>query len=460
MPGASLDRERRRIMRPVTRIALFGLLLPLLAAGQDRDFSQLAARPSPEWAHSAVVYEVNVRTFSPTGNFQGVTARLGDLKKLGVNLLWLMPIHPNGLSNKKGTLGSPYAVRDYYAIEPAFGSAADLRALVDGAHQLGMKVVIDIVANHTAWDSVMMAHPEFYKKDSSGHIISPIPDWSDVAGLDYRNADLREYMTKMLEYWLREFHLDGFRCDAAAMVPTSFWEQARARLDKIQPSLFLLAEASAPDLMVTAFDADYEWPVHSALTDVVENGKPANLLRDVWNAERKKFPRGTVHMYFSDNHDEKRAIARFGEKGALAASALVFALDGVPMLYNGMEVGDTTESGGPALFEPLKVFWPIAERRPEFREFYEQIIALRTQHPALRTGQLEWLDNSGPASVLTFLRRGEGEDLLIAVNLTNRPFAGTVTGAGAGFIPLGPTTAPLPTLQLDAWAWRLYRAAR
>jgi glycosidase len=323
-----------------------------------------------------------------------------------------------------------------------------------------MRVIVDIVANHTAWDSVMMAHPEFYKKDGTGHIVSPVPDWADVAGLDYRNAELREYMTKMLEYWLREFHLDGFRCDAASMVPSSFWEQARLRLDKVQPSLFMLAEASAPDLTVSAFDADYAWPMHSALTDVLENGKPASLLRDVWNAQRKKFPRGTVHMYFSDNHDEKRAIARFGEKGALAASALVFTLDGAPMLYNGMEVGDTTESGGPALFEPLKVFWPIAERRPEFHKFYEQVIALRKEHPALRSGDLEWLDNSGPSNVLSFLRRGAGEELLIAVNLSNRPFAGTVAGVGAGFVPLGPQSAPLPELQLDAWEWRIYRSAR
>jgi cyclomaltodextrinase / maltogenic alpha-amylase / neopullulanase len=442
------------------RGALFGLLLPLLASGQDRDFSKFDAHRGPDWVRSAVVYEINVRAFSPAGNFQGVTARLGDLSKLGVNLLWLMPIHPNGQLNKKGTLGSPYSVRDYYAIEPTFGTAADLHALINGAHQLGMKVIIDIVANHTAWDSVMMAHPEFYKKDGTGHIISPVPDWADVAGLDYRNAELREYMTKMLEYWLREFHLDGFRCDAASMVPASFWEQARARLDKAQASLFMMAEASAPDLMVSAFDADYEWPMHSALTDVLENGKPASLLRDVWNAERKKFPRGTVHMYFSDNHDEKRAIARFGEKGGLAASALVFTLDGTPMLYNGMEVGDTTESGGPALFEPLKVFWPIAERRPEFRKFYEQIIALRKEHAALRAGELEWLDNSGPSQVLTFRRRGAGEDLLVAVNLSNRPFVGTVTGAGAGFAPLGPEAAPLPELHLDAWAWRIYRASR
>src|SRR5208283_268414 len=174
---------------------------------------------------------------------------------------------------------------------------------------------------------------------------------------------------------------------------------------------------SAPDLMVSAFDADYEWPVHSALTDVVENGKPASLLRDVWNAERKKFPRGTLHMYFSDNHDEKRAIARFGEKGALAASALVFALDGVPMLYNGMEVGDTTESGGPALFEPLKVFWPIVERRPEFPKTYEALIRERREHPALRRGGLVWVGNSDESRIVSFVRQDAGEQIAFAVNL-------------------------------------------
>jgi glycosidase len=281
-----------------------------------------------------------------------------------------------------------------------------------------------------------------------------------VAGLDYNNPELREYMTKVLQYWLREFHLDGFRCDVAGMVPTSFWEQVRPLLDKIQPSLFMLAEWNSPDLMVNAFDADYAWPMHTALTEVLQSGKPASAVREVWNAERRKFPRGTVHMYFSDNHDEKRAIARFGERGALAASALVFALDGTPMIYDGMEVGDTTESGGPALFEPLKVFWPIAERRPEFRKFYEQMTALRKQHRALRNGELEWLDNSDESRVLTFLRRSGEEDLLIAINLSSRPFNGAVKGVGTGFVPLGIETLPLPELTLDAWAWRIYRVAR
>src|SRR5208283_1820635 len=219
---------------------------------------------------------------------------------------------------------------------------------------------------------------------------------------------------------------------------------------------------SAPDLMVSAFDADYEWPIHSALTDVVENGKPASLLRDVWNAERKKFPRGTVHMYFSDNHDEKRAIARFGEKGALAASAVVFALDGVPVLYNGMEVGDSTESGGPALFEPLKVLWQMSERRPQFQKFYAVMIPLRKQNPALQQGELIWIHNSGEAHVVSYLRRSGGDEFLIAVNLSSTPFRGTVEAAPGnwkevefGLFPAAQTA--LPAISLDAFQFRIFQ---
>lgn len=420
-------------------------LIPLLLAAasllaQPADVSALAARPVPDWVRDAVIYELYPRQFSPTGDLAGVTRRLDDLKKLGVTVLWLMPVHPNGTVKRKGTLGSPYAVRDYYAIHPDYGTVADLKKLVAEAHARGIKVILDTVPNHTAWDSVMMKDKSFYKQDPAGNVIPPVPDWQDVAGLNYSNPKLREYMTRMLVHWIREVDLDGYRCDVAGMVPVDFWESARLRLDAAKKDIVMLAEASQPDLLVKAFDLDYAWPFHSALTDVLRNGKPASALRAVWEEQRAKFPRGAMHMYFSDNHDEKRAIARFGEMGALAASALVFTIDGVPMLYNGMEAGDTTESGDPALFEKLPVFWPIAKRRPEFQRFYEEIILLRQQHPALRRGELMWLDNSAPDRVVTFLRRTEGEELVVAVNLTNRPFEGSVG------------TTPL---KLDAWGWRV-----
>ncbi|MDX6558015.1 MAG: cyclomaltodextrinase / maltogenic alpha-amylase / neopullulanase, partial [Blastocatellia bacterium] len=194
-----------------------------------RDFSKEAARPAHDWVRDAVIYEVYERDFSAEGNFKGITAQLDRLKALGVTIVWLMPIHPIGQEKKKGTIGSPYAVRDYYGINPDYGTKDDLKKLIAEAHRRGMKVIIDIVANHTAWDSVLMKHPDWYKHDASGKITYPY-DWFDIAALNYNSAELRRYMTDMLKYWIHEFDLDGFRCDVAGEVPTDFWENARAEL--------------------------------------------------------------------------------------------------------------------------------------------------------------------------------------------------------------------------------------
>jgi glycosidase len=437
------------------------LILGWLVAGALA--AQPAARHSPEWLRDGVIYEVNTRTFSAAGDFQGVTEQLPRLKELGVNILWLMPIHPVGRERSKGTLGSPYAVRDYFAINPDYGSADDLRRLITEAHRNRFKVIIDVVANHTAWDSVMLKTPTFYKHDAAGKIISPVPDWADVAGLDYGNRELRAYMTRMLVYWVREFDLDGFRCDVAGMVPTDFWEHAREELEKVKPEIMMLAEWHSPDLVAKAFDLDYSWPLHAKLTDVFENGTaPSSDLRKEWDEERRIYPKGALHLRFSDNHDEKRAIARFGERGALAASALMFTLDGVPMLYNGMEVGDTTESGAPALFERLPVFWQIGERRPEFAEFYRMMIPLRREHAALRQGETEWLANSDPDRVLSYVRRGGGEEFLITINCSNRAYSGRVQAGGSGWteVTRSKSGGDVPELVLSAWEFRIFRRAR
>ncbi|HWW76711.1 MAG TPA: alpha-amylase family glycosyl hydrolase, partial [Pyrinomonadaceae bacterium] len=297
-------------------------------------------------------------------------------------------------------------MRDYYVINFDYGTAADLKRLVSEAHRRGMKVIIDIVANHTSWDSVTMKTPEFYVRDAQGKITFP-HDWSDVAELNYDNPQLRRYMTDMLKFWLRDFDLDGFRCDVAGEVPTDFWEQARVELDKVKPDILLLAEADKPELLVRAFDLDYSWPLHGTLTDVLQGRRAASAIRETWEADASKYPQGALRMRFSDNHDERRAIARFGEGGALAASALVLTLDGVPMLYNGMEVGDTTESGDPALFYRLPIFWPIVKRRPEFPRFYRQFIAMRKAHPAFTRGAVEWLANSASTRIVSFARRDD-----------------------------------------------------
>ena len=417
-----------------------GLALALWAVSSA--VAQQTARPVRDWVRDGVIYEIYPRAFSQPGNFNAITARLDELKDLGVTILWLMPIHPIGQEKKKGTIGSPYAVRDYYGINPDYGKADDLKRLVREAHARGLKVIIDIVANHTSWDSVLMKHPEYYKHDAKGNITYPY-DWYDIAALNYGNQELRRYMTDMLKHWLREFDLDGFRCDVAGEVPTDFWENARRELEQIKPDIVMLAEAHKAELQVTAFDLDYSWPLHTALTNALQGRGRASDLRAEWEKEVKEWPKGALHMRFSDNHDERRAIARFGEPAALAASAFVFTLDGVPMLYNGMEVGDTTESGAPALFEKLPIFWAIAERRPEFPKFYKEMMAMRRASVALRRGTLEWLKNSDESRVVTFVRRAKGEEVLVAINFSNRPFTGRVIGG--------------PRLSLAAWGYRFIR---
>lgn len=460
------------------------LLFVLLAEGgqrsftqaQTRDVSKEQARQARDWVRDGVIYEIYPRAFSKEGNFNGITAQLDRLKDVGVTILWLMPIHPIGQEKKKGTIGSPYAVRDYYGINPDYGSKEDLKRLVSEAHRRNMKVIIDIVANHTSWDSVLMKHPDFYKRDAKGNITYPY-DWFDIAALNYNNRELRRYMTDMLKYWIREFDLDGFRCDVAGEVPTDFWEQARSELDQVKRDIFMLAEAHKAELLVKAFELDYSWPLHSALTNVLQGRAPASELRAAWEDEIKTWPRNSLHMRFSDNHDERRAIARFGEPAALAASAFVFTLDGVPLIYNGMEVGDTTESGAPALFERLPIFWPIAERRAEFPRFYKSIAALRQSSNALRRGSTDWLHNSDETRVVSYLKRAGGEEMLVIINFSNRPFFGSVeVGNGKDFQdvtpkvgkPLPPDapapeegtqmrTTALPALSLDSWGYRIFR---
>lgn len=437
------------------------------ASGQQpsRDVSGLPARQSRDWVRDGVVYEIFPRAFSPEGNFNGIAKQLDRLKDLGVTILWLMPIHQIGQEKKKGSVGSPYAVRDYYSINPDYGTKEDLRRLISETHERGLKIIIDIVANHTSWDSVMMKNPEFYKHDAQGKITWPY-DWSDVAWLNYGNPKLRDYIIDMLKYWIREFDLDGFRCDVAGEVPVDFWERARSEIEKTKSDIVMLAEASKPDLLVKAFDLDYAWPLHTTLSAVLTGRSPANAIRLVWEEERAKFPRAATHMLFSDNHDESRAIARFGERGALAASVLVFMLDGVPLLYNGMEAGDTTESGAPALFERLPIFWAGVERRGQLPAFYKQIISLRRDHPALRRGETEWIRNSDEQRVVSFLRRDHNEELLTTINMSNRPFSGFVEVTnGFSFKDVTPDSismnrmTALPVLTLDAWGFRIFRRA-
>ncbi|MGC3957734.1 MAG: alpha-amylase family glycosyl hydrolase [Verrucomicrobiota bacterium] len=447
------------LQRLVLIIALLGGAGP---ASAERNVAAEPARTSPAWLRQSVVYEVFPRQFSASGDFNGITARLDELKDLGVNVLWLMPIHPTGEHLKKGTLGSPYAVRDYYGINPGYGTTNDFQRLVKEAHARDLKVIIDLVANHTAWDSVMMAQKEFYKQDAKGNVIPPVAEWTDVAGLNYENPKLRRYMIEMLKYWVREFDLDGFRCDVASMVPTDFWEEARAELQKAKPGIIMLAEASKPELLVKAFDFDYAWPLHATLNKVFLEGAPASELRRSWEESLKQFPKDSLHLRISDNHDEARAVARFGIRGALAAQVFMLTLDGVPLFYNGMEVGDATESGDPALFEKLPVFWQPKER-PPLRAIYRDLIQLRKNHAAFQNERLIWLRNTNSTDVVSFMRLDDKDEFVVLVNFSSRPVTGAMEVLNAEeFKPVKIASLPAPlsnglvNFRLNGYEWRIY----
>ena len=449
------------------------------AMAQTDSDRPVVAQHVPAWMDQAIFYEIFPRDFSPEGTLNGVTAKLDNLQKLGVTVLWLMPIHPVGRTHRMGTYGSVYAVSDYYAIDPALGTKADLMHLVQAAHQRHMLVILDEVADHTAWDNAMMAHPSYYKRDAAGKVLYP-HSWTDVAALNYADPALRGYMVDMFSYWLKTFDLDGFRCDDAGDVPLRFWDEASAALRSIRPDVLLLAEASQPDLLRGDFNIDYGWPLLATINHIILHGEPASEVRDVINAQATRYPLGSWHMLISDDHDTRRAVVRYGAEGALAASALVFTLPGAPMLYNGMEVGDATPSTGPALFEKLPIVWQSGQVERAFPTFYKTLIPLRGSSPALRHGELVWVHNSDEAHVVTYLRRSPEDTVLVAVNLANTLFAGSIEAppgawqevvlhdvedAGEAGMPTADLAVPpppvaLPALSLPPFGVRIFRTTQ
>ena len=449
-----------RIRRTLAVFLVALILAPAILRAAD--VSQMSARSVPDWLRDGTIYEIFPRDFSAAGDINGVTAQLDRLKDLGVTILWTMPIQPIGEQGRKGAFGSPYSIRDYYAVDPNYGTLDDYKRLVSEAHKRGLKVIMDLVANHTAWDSVMMTNKGFYKQDVAGHVIPPVPEWTDVAGLNYANPQLRTYMITMLKYWISTCDVDGFRCDVAYMVPTDFWDQVRSELTKIKPDIMMLAEGSKPELLLNAFDIDYSWPLLGTVNDVMERGAPASNLRASWEESVRQFPTNSLHMRITDDHDEARAVSRYGVRGALAASALMFSLDGVPLLYNGMEVGDATESGDPALFDKLPIFWHPKER-PPLTDIYRDLIQLRKQYAPFRNNRVIWLRNSDEADLVTLMRLDDNDEFVVVINFSNRPVIGQVEVQNSEEFKqvsisgmAKPPGDDFPLFHLGAYEWRIY----
>jgi glycosidase len=403
-------------MKKLTMLLALLVIVNSSYAQNQQTLGERTARRSASWVKNGIIYEIFPRTFSSEGTFAGIEAKLPELKKLGVTILWLMPIHPVGVEHRKGTLGSSYSVRDYYGVNAEYGTLDDFKRLVRTAHELGFKIVIDMVANHTSWDSKLIRqHPDWFTKDSTGAIVSPVSDWSDVADLDYSKPALREYMITMLEYWVRDIGIDGYRCDVAEMVPTDFWNEARTALDKIKP-VMMLSEGQYPEHHLKAFDLTYGWNFYQLLSPLMSGTRSTAALDTLLMNEAKYFPKQSLRMRFSSNHDENAwdnpDVVKFGIDGAKLAAVAVNTFPGVPLLYNGQETGSAVKLG---LFEKITVDW---NAQKGFRGFYTELFALRKAHSALRTGALKRIAASDTAHVYAFLRTQGKETVAVVYNFS------------------------------------------
>ncbi|MEM9501241.1 MAG: alpha-amylase family glycosyl hydrolase [Pseudomonadota bacterium] len=457
------------------RAVLLAFAAPLVLASCDTETAigpSYMASPyvevdAPEWTRDAVIYQMNTRQFSPEGTFAAAQARLPRLAEMGIDIIWLMPIHPIGEERRKGEMGSPYSVKEYRAVNPDLGSEKELRAFVDEAHRLGLKVILDWVANHSAWDNPLATeHPDWYLKTPEGDFMPPEgTDWSDVVDFDYSNPDLRKYMTESLTYWVREFDIDGYRADVAGYVPLDFWETARAELEAVKP-VFMLAEWETRDLHARAFNATYAWGWKEAMQQIAKDGSGAGAMRGYYAGQQTTWPRGAYRMVYTDNHDQNSwdgVASEIYGPAYEAAIALSFIGLGMPLIYNGQEADLDTQL---EFFAKDEIDWKEGKHDALFRK----LIALKTEERALWNGKhgasMVEVPSNASSDVLSFVRGKAGERVFAVFNLSPRAqsvtfefarhygeYSDALTGEAQGFAD------DTYALSLAPWSFRIFREA-
>ena len=382
----------------------------------------------PSWFKDSTIYEVNVRDYTKEGTFNAFATHLPRLKQLGVNVLWLMPIYPVSAKNRKcstppsGTcLGSPYSVGDYTAVNPDMGTSEDFTNLVSQAHTLGFKVILDWVANHTGWDNPWItAHKNWYQQDGHGNVIwPPGTDWNDVAQLDFTNSNMRSAMINAMKYWVTTYEVDGFRCDAAGMVPTDFWESAATQLNAIKPVLMLAENQDNSQLLDKAFLMNYNWGLLGQINQIGQGTFYKSMFQDFYATQTGFYPSKTFPMNFITNHDENSwngtEYERLG-KGVKAMSALYFTVPGAPLIYSGQEIGLNRRL---KFFNKDSITWTTSS----MTTFYKKLVLLKKSNSALWNGvygtSLHFLSNTSP-NVLTYYRANKSDKVIIIINPTDQ----------------------------------------
>lgn len=378
---------------------------------------------NPEWSRSAVLYEMNLRQLTPEGTFAAAIKRLAFLRSVGVDAIWLMPIYPIGEQGRKGSLGSYYSIRDYKGINPEFGTVEEFRKFVDAAHALGMKVLLDWVANHTARDARWISEKpaDWYERDERGEAKVPW-DWTDTAKLNYANHDVWLGQIDAMRYWVEEFKVDGFRCDMAMLLPIEFWQEASAELHRIKPDIFMLAEAEEDNLFNKAFNMSYQWNVHHIMVDIAKGARRVWDLRNAIHSERARYPREAMRMSFTSNHDENSWSGSEQQRFCAALevmTAMTFLMPStMPLIYTGQEVGYNHSFE----FFERDAIPEAAYIENRTTELYRRLTALKHRERSLDAG--EWggevveIENNAKDCMMTFVREVEGSRVVAIMNLS------------------------------------------
>ncbi|MGB4843471.1 MAG: alpha-amylase family glycosyl hydrolase [Ferruginibacter sp.] len=371
------------------------------------------------WIADTNIYEVNIRQFSDEGTFNAFASHIPRLKDMGVEILWFMPIHPIGKINRKGTLGSYYSISNFKAVNSEFGTAADFKRLVSLAHKSGMKVIMDWVANHAAWDNVWTAdHPGYFVQDDKGNFKPPY-DWTDVIQIDHTNPDQQDAMIEAMKYWVTDFDIDGFRADLAHLTPLDFWIKARTAIEPLKNGLFWLAESEEIDYH-KVFDASFTWEWMHATEHFFKESNNISSLYTVLAKYNSSFPEEAYRMYFTSNHDENSWNGTEYEKyGAMAKALAVFSCtwNGIPMIYSGQEMPNLKRL---KFFEKDAIEWTADY---QLHEFYKTLLNLRKTNTALRAADtavstFHIMTDTGK-NIMAYLRKNENDEVLVFLNLSN-----------------------------------------
>lgn len=356
----------------------------------------------PVWIKGQTIYELYVRSFSEEGTFNAVADKLEDLKTQGFNVIWFMPVFPIGKLNRKGELGCPYAVSDYFTVNPEYGSESDFKKLVKKAHTLDMKIMIDMVLNHVAYDYNMLKElPGLTRKDEQGNPVRNVEEWSDVVDLDYDQRETWEHALEILKFWIVEYDIDGYRCDVAGMVPLIFWEWAFPELKKLKRDFFMLAEWQSQFLHKEVFHSSYDWNLYEIMLRINAGEEPASMLFDWQQLKTLVYPKNSLVMHFLENHDKPRAARVFGSDKTIPFLAFNYTMPGLPLVYNGQENGAKKYL---TLFD--KDDMNQEETDEQIKTSYRQLNQLRQNYPAMWSDRYKVIDHDFPDDIAIFEKEG------------------------------------------------------